>query len=120
VLTIALAVAAQPALARTYLSCSTGQVIIISTPRGDTSSRKVENLAFWVDDAARTLTFVDNTPLTVSRFERTWISANRDNIFYELDRQDGTLTYAASTMKDNVTTTIVGSGRCKIAAPPTQ
>jgi hypothetical protein len=118
VLTIALAVVAQPVLARTYLNCSTRKVIIISTPRGDTSSRKEKDLGFWVDDAARTLTFVDNTPLTVSRFDRAWISANRDGIFYELDRQDGTLTYAASTMKDTVTTTIVGAGRCEIAATP--
>jgi phage baseplate assembly protein gpV len=42
----------------------------------------------------------------------------RDGIFYEFDRQDGTLAYAASTTKDAITTTIVGSGRCEIAAAP--
>ena len=62
--------------------------------------------------------FVDNTALTVSRLDRAWISADRDGIFYEFDRQDGTLTYAASTTKDAVTTTIVGSGRCEISAAP--
>ena len=118
VLTIALAVVAQPALARTYLNCSTSKVVIISAPSGDTSSRREEDLGFWVDDAAKTLTFVDNTPLTVTRLDRAWISADRDGIFYEFDRQDGTLTYAASTTKDAVTTTMVGSGRCEISAAP--
>jgi len=117
-LTIALAALAQPVLARTYLSCSTRKVVIISAPSGDTLSRRDENLGFWVDDAAKTLTFVDNTSLTVTRLDRAWISADRDGIFYEFDRQGGTLSYAASTTKDAVTTTIVGSGRCEIAAAP--
>ena len=117
-LTIALAALAQPVLARTYLNCSTRKVVIISAPSGDTSSRRDENLGFWVDDTAKTLTFVDNTSLTVTRLDRAWISADRDGIFYEFDRQGGTLTYAASTTKDAITTTIVGSGRCKIAAAP--
>src|SRR5439155_21674638 len=120
VLTIALAaLLAQPVLARTYLNCSTRKVVIISAPSGDTSSRREEDLGSWVDDAAKTLTFVDNTPLTVTRLDRAWISADRDGIFYEFDRHDGTLTYAASTTKDAVTTTIVGSGRCEISAGPT-
>lgn len=118
-LTIALAaLLAQPVLARTYLNCSTRKVVIISAPSGDTSSRTEEGLGFWVDDAAKTLTVVDNTPLTVTRLDRVWISANRDGIFYVFDRQAGTLTYAASTTKDAVTTTIVGSGRCQISAAP--
>ena len=117
-LTIALAALAQPVLARTYLNCSTRKVVIISAPSGDTSSRRDENLGFWVDDTAKTLTFVDNTSLTVTRLDRAWISADRDGIFYEFDRQGGTLTYAASTTKDAITTTIVGSGRCEIAAAP--
>jgi hypothetical protein len=117
-LTIALSALAQPVLARTYLNCSTRKVVIISAPSGDTLSRRDENLGFWVDDAAKTLTFVDNTSLTVTRLDRAWISADRDGIFYEFDRQGGTLTYAASTTKDAVTTTIVGSGRCEIAAAP--
>jgi hypothetical protein len=119
VLTIALAaLLAQPVLARTYLNCSTRKVVIISAPSGDTSSRTEEGLGFWVDDAAKTLTVVDNTPLTVTRLDRVWISANGDGIFYVFDRQAGTLTYAASTTKDAVTTTIVGSGRCQISAAP--
>jgi hypothetical protein len=120
VLTIALAaLLAQPVLARTYLNCSTKKVVIISAPSGDSSSRREEDLGFWVDDAETTLTFADNTPLTVTRLDRAWISADRDGIFYEFDRRDGTLTYAASTTNDAVTTTIVGSGRCGISAGPT-
>jgi hypothetical protein len=118
VLTIVLAVLAQPALARTYLNCSTRKVVLISAPSGDTSSAREEDLGFWVDDEAKTLTFLDNTPLTVTRLDRFWISADRDGIFYEFDRRDGNLTYASATTKDGVSTTIVGSGRCE--APPTQ
>ena len=58
----------------------------------------------------------DNTPLTVTRLDQFWISANRDDIFYEFDRRDGILSYASSTTKDGVSTTIVGSGRCQ--TPP--
>ena len=37
-------------------------------------------------------------------------------IQYEFNRTDRTLTYAGSTTKDNVTTTIVGSGLCEDAS----
>ena len=50
-------------------------------------------MEFWVDDEARTLTLLDNAPLTVTRLDRFWISADRNGIFYEFDRRDGTLTY---------------------------
>jgi hypothetical protein len=118
VLTIALAALAQPVLARTYLNCSTRKVVIISAPSGNTSSSKEEDLGFWVDDEARTLTFLDDTPLNVTRLDRFWISADRDGIFYEFDRRGGILTYASATTKDGVSTTTVGSGRC--GASPAQ
>ena len=118
VLTIALAALAQPVLARTHLNCSTRKVVLISAPTGDTSSSRAEDLGFWVDDETKTLTFLDNTPLTVTRLDRFWISADRDGTFYEFDRRDGTLTYASATTKEGVLTTIVGSGRCE--APPSQ
>jgi hypothetical protein len=111
-LTIALAALAQTALARTQLNCSARKVVLISAPSGDTSSAGEENLAFWVDDEAKTVTFLDNARLTITRLDRSWISANRDGVFYELDRRDGTLSYAGSTTKNGVSTTIVGSGRC--------
>jgi hypothetical protein len=111
-LTIALAALAQTVLARTQLNCSTRKVVLISAPAGDTSSAKEEKLGFWVDDEAKAVTFPDSTRLTVTRFDPSWISANRDGIFYELDRRDGNLSFAGSTTKDGVSTTIVGSGRC--------
>jgi hypothetical protein len=117
VLTIALTALAQPALARSYLNCSARKVVLISAPTGDRSSSQEENLGFWVDDEAKTLAFQDNTPLTVTRFDRSWISADRAGIFYEFDRGNGALSYASSTIKDGVSTTIVGSGRCE-AKPP--
>jgi hypothetical protein len=98
--------------ARTYLHCSTTQVVIISASTGDTSSRSEDNVSVVIDDAAKTVTFVDGRSLAVTRLDRNWISANRDDIFYELDRQGGTLSYASSTTKNNITSTIVGSGRC--------
>ena len=111
-LTIALAALAQPALARTQLNCSTRKVVLISAPAGDTSSAREESLGFWVDDDAKAVTLLDNTRLTVTRFDPSWISANRDGVFYELDRRDGSLSYAGSSTKNGVSTTIVGSGRC--------
>jgi len=120
VLTIALTALAQPVLARTYLNCSTRKVVLISAPTGDRSSSQEEKLGFWIDDEAKTLAFQDNKPLTVTRFDRSWISADRDSIFYELDRGSGALSYAGSTIKDGVSTTIVGSGRCEAAPAPTR
>ena len=112
VATVVIAIVGRPALAGTYLHCSTTRVVIVSAATGDTSSRSDENLNFVIDDAAKTLAFADGGSLTVTRFDKIWISANRDDIFYELNRQDGTLSFATSTTKNNVTSTIVGSGRC--------
>src|SRR5580704_17307944 len=113
VLTIALAVLAQPALARAYLKCATRNVLLTSGPSGSTSSARNEDLDFWVDDEAKTITFRDNVPLTVTRLDRFWISANRDGIFYELDRRGGILSYASAATKEGVSSAIVGAGRCE-------
>ncbi len=75
-----------------------------------------EHMSFWIDDAAKTFIFSDGRRLLVTRFEKSWISANSEDIQYEFNRADGTLTYAGSTTKDNVTTTIVGSGLCEDAS----
>ena len=99
VVTIMIVVVARPVLARTYLHCSTTQVVIISASTGETSCRSEDNLSFVIDDAAKTLTFADGRSLAVTRLDRNWISANRDDIFYEFDRQGGTLSYASSTTK---------------------
>jgi len=115
---IALTAMAQPALALSYLSCSTRKVVMISAPSGDTSSTREEKIMFALDEAAKTLTFLDNRPLTITRLSKSWISANRDDVFYEFNRQDGSLTYASSTTQDGVTTTVVGSGQCAISPAP--
>ena len=43
-------------------------------------------------------------------------SANSKDIQYELNRGDGTLTYAGSTTEGSTTTTIIGSGSCEDAS----
>jgi len=112
VATIMIAIVGWPALARTYLYCSTTRVVVISAPTGDTSTRNQDSLTFIIDDVGKKLTFANGGSLEVTRFDQNWISANRDDIFYELNRQDGTLSFASSTTKNNVTTLVVGSGRC--------
>jgi hypothetical protein len=77
-----------------------------------------ENLGFWIDEGAKTIVLADGTPLTLRRFDDRWISAVHGGVSYELDRQNGNLTYASSTMKDGIATILIGSGRCKIAAGP--
>jgi hypothetical protein len=75
-------------------------------------------LGFWIDEAAKTLVLADGTPLSVRRLDDRWISAVRGDMSYELDRQNGNLTYASSSTKEGAATIIIGSGRCKIAADP--
>ena len=117
-LLMAFTVWAKPALARSYLNCSTKKVVIVDAPTGNSSLSTEENVGFWIDDAAKTMTLADGTPLIVRRFDDRWISAARGDVSYELDRQDGNLTYASSTTKDGTATIIIGSGRCKLAAGP--
>jgi hypothetical protein len=118
-LLMAFAVCTEPALAaRSYLSCQTKKAIIIDAPNGKSSLSTEENVGFWIDEAAKTITLEDGTPLIVRRFGDRWIGAARDDMSYELDRQDGNLAYASSTTKDGVTTIIIGYGRCKLAARP--
>ena len=110
----------QSALARSYLNCLTKKVVIVDAPRGSTSSSVEEHFGFWIDEAAKTLVLADGTVLAVRRFDDHWISAARGDMSYELDRQNGNLTYASSTTKDGTATIIVGSGHCEIAAGPTK
>jgi hypothetical protein len=117
-LLMAVTVWAETALARSYLNCRTKKVVIVDAPRGSTSSSIKENLGFWIDEAGKTLVLSDGTPLTVRRFDDHWISAAHGDISYELDRQNGNLTYASSTTKEGAATITIGSGRCEIAAGP--
>jgi hypothetical protein len=93
-------------------------VVIVDSPKGNTSSSSEEKLDFWVDDAAKTIVLADGTPLTVRRFDDNWISAARDDVSYEFNRQNGTLAYASSTTMDGTATIRIGSGQCKIIAGP--
>ena len=110
----------EPALARSYLNCPTKKVVIVDTTRGSSSSTVEEHLGFWIDETAKTVVLADGTPLTIRRFDDRWISAARGDVSYELERQNGNLTYASSTIKDGAATIIIGSGRCEITAGPTR
>ena len=117
-LLIVVAVWPAPAFARSNLHCLAKKVVIVDAPSGSISSNTEENLAFWIDDAAKTIAFANGTPLTVRRFDERWISAARGDVSYEFDRQRGNVAYAGTTMKDGTATIIIGSGRCDIAADP--
>ena len=118
VLLLALADLSHPALARTYLNCTTREVIIVNELGEELSSTKETNMSFWVDDVAKTVMFADGTALTVTRFDDNWLSASRADSSYVFDRRNGTLSYATSTTNGRVTTVIIGSGRCESGAAP--
>jgi hypothetical protein len=106
--------------ARTQFNCVISKVIITDKAERDRPVRVEERMSFWIDDAAKTFAFSDGRRLRVTRFEKSWISANSDDTQYEFNRGDGTLTHAASTTEGNITTTIVGSGRCEDATQKTK
>jgi len=108
--------ARQTERARTQFDCATTKVIMTNKAGQKGSVQVEEHMTFWIDDAAKTFIFSDGRRLRVTRFEKSWISANSEDIQYEFNRADGTLTYGGSTTKDNVTTTIVGSGLCEDAS----
>jgi hypothetical protein len=110
-LVLALASLTQPAAA-TILNCTTTKVTITSGLHGQTSSRQKEHLSFRIDDKLKTVKFLNNTPLAVTHFDSAWISAQYNDVSYDFDRQDGTLSYASSATSNNVTAVVVGSGRC--------
>jgi hypothetical protein len=117
-LLLAATICAAPASARSYLNCLAKKVIIVDSPRGSNQSSTEDKLGFWIDEAAKTIMLSDGTVLAVHRFDDHWISADRGDLHYEFDRQNGNLMYASSTTKEGVATTIIGSGRCEIAASP--
>ena len=75
-------------------------------------------MAFWIDEPTKVVTFADGKKLNVRRVDDHWISAVSGDVSYELDRQNGNLTFAGSTMKDGIATTIIGAGRCTAAIAP--
>ena len=108
--------ARQTERARTQFDCTTTKVIMTNKAGQKGLVQVEEHMIFWIDDAAKTFIFSDGRQLRVVRFDKSWISGNSEDIQYEFNRADGTLTYAGSTTKDNVTTTIVGSGLCEDAS----
>ncbi len=120
VLLLALADLSHPALARTYLNCTTREVVIVNESGEELSSTRETNMGFWVDDVAKTVMFADGTVLTVTRFDDNWLNARRDDSSYVFDRRNGTLSYATSTTNGRVTTVIIGSGRCESSPASTR
>ena len=105
--------ARETAQARTQFKCVTTKVIMTAKAGLKSSVQVEEHMTFSIDDATKAFIFSDGRPLRVTRFDKSWISGNSEDIQYEFNRADGSLTYAGSTTKDSVTTTIVGSGRCE-------
>ena len=70
------------ALARSALTW----VVIVDAPSGSRASQSEEHLSFWIDEAGKTITFVDGVPLSVRRFDAQWISAIYEDVSYEFDR----------------------------------
>jgi hypothetical protein len=101
---------------RTQLNCASTKVIMTDKAGHKDSVQVEEHLTFLIDDAAKTVVFSDGRRMRIARFDKSWISAHSEDIRYEFNRADGTLTYAGSTTKDNVTTTVIGSGRCENAS----
>jgi hypothetical protein len=108
---IALAATWQVLAASAPLDCSTTKVVITDGK----SSRGKQELRFYVDDSAKTIAFSNGTRLCVIRFENSAISAEYDDMRYEINRVDGALTYAGSKTVGNTTVITVGSGQCRIA-----
>jgi hypothetical protein len=115
---MAFAVFEETALARSYLNCLTKKVAIVDAPKGATSSSIEENFGLWIDEATNIVTLADGKKLNVRRFDDRWISAVSGDVSYELDRQNGNLSYAGSTMKDGIAATIIGAGQCTPATLP--
>jgi hypothetical protein len=110
---IALATITSQALAVVSpLDCSTTKVVMTDGK----SSRAQQEIHFYVDDFAKTIAFADGTRLRVIRFDKVAISAEHDDMRYELNRVDNSLTYAGSKTVGSVTVITVGSGQCRIAA----
>ena len=74
-----------------------------------------EHLSFWIDEKARTLILPDGRQLRITRLDKYWISAKDDDVQYEFNRSDGTLSFAGTTSQGSATTTVLGSGHCESA-----
>ena len=106
---------ADTALARSALTCVPKKVVIVDAPSGSRASQSEEHLSFWIDEAGKTITFVDGVPLSVRRFDAQWISAIYEDVSYEFDRGSDRMTYAGASAKDGTATIVI---RCTGPAKP--
>ena len=88
---VALCALSPPAQPRIQFNCVMKKLIIT-----DREIEVEERMSFWIDDGAKTLTLSDGRQLRIDRFDNYWISAKNDDVQYEFNRNDGTLTYAGS------------------------
>jgi hypothetical protein len=98
----------QPAQSRTQFDCVMKKLVIT-----DKSTKTEEHFSFWIDEKAGTFILSDGRQLRITRLDKYWISAKNDDVQFEFNRSDGTLTYAGSSTKGNVTTAVIGSGHCE-------
>ena len=94
---IVLAAQVHPATQRTQFDCTITKVVIKNVPEPGTSVQHEEHLIFWIDDIEKSLVFTDGARLRITRFDQSWISGDRDDMRYEFDRSDGTLSFAGTT-----------------------
>ena len=112
------ALSADSASARDYLNCLTNKVVIVDAGERQHPHRKPKRTSASRSTKQRKVSRSRTARRSSSVASMTrWISATRGDVSYELDRQDGNLTYASATTKDGVTTIVIGSGRCKLATP---
>jgi len=104
---------AATAVARTDIHCTIREVVVEEGSGKGASSIHEKSVSFRLDDASKTITLVDGTALTVTRFDDNWISAKHEGISFEFDRRRHRLSYASATERDRTTTLIIGSGRCE-------
>jgi hypothetical protein len=114
ILVLAICVSTVAAATRVHLTCITNKVVIIDKPTGSSSSNTKENLNFWIDEASKRVSFADEVPLSIQRFDDRWISATGGGVSYEFDRESRRLSFAGTIMKEGTATIIIGAGRCAV------
>ena len=60
-----------------------------------------------IDEASKTVLFVDGEPLSIQRFDDRWISATGRGVSYELDRESKNLAFAGTIMKAGTATKMI-------------
>jgi hypothetical protein len=118
ILILALWLSTGAGAARFQLTCITKKVVITDKPAGSSSSQTTEDLIFWIDEASKSVSFGNGTPLSIQRLDERWISASAGGVAYEIDRESKNVTYAGTSMNEGVATIIIGSGTCTVEQNP--